>query len=486
MPDQSSLAVMAEESGVSLAPEQLHRLWKYHLLIRRYNPELNLTRVHSFRNMVLKLYIDSILPGQIIQLPSPLMDLGTGAGMPGIPLKIVNPEIEILLAEGRQRRVEFLRIAMQELDLQGLEIVGRGIGPDFDRPVAGVITRAVENMAETLKRISGCLDKGGRAIFMKGPRCDPEINEVLEDMGDRYRLVKTWEYDIPHTPHQRRLVVFERLDEPPRTMKAKAMKRHSSHVIESDQNEIFKDIKKLLTSRGIKKQNRALVSGSKPIDEILKSHPRHCLAWISRGSQHAPPAGAPEAMSWYQMAPALFRTLDSFGTNAPLLLIRTEEIPVWNPSDGFPTGCSLLIPFQDPENVGAVIRSAVAFGVARIILLAECSNPYHPKAIRASGGSILAARLMEGPSIHDLPHNLPIVTLSPGGRNISAFHFPKSFGLVPGLEGPGLPEELRRGAVGIPISSEVESLNASAATAIALYAWAQSRRLTADSLGNVE
>ena len=119
--------------------------------------------------------------------------------------------------------------------------------------------------------------------------------------------------------------------------------------------------------------------------------------------------------------------------------------------------------------MGAVIRSAVAFGAAGIIMLAEAANPYHPKSVRASGGAVFRARLLEGPSIHDLPEDLPIVPLSKEGKRISDFKFPAKFGLLPGIEGPGLPDRFRKAAVSIPISQEVESLNAVVATAIALF-----------------
>jgi tRNA G18 (ribose-2'-O)-methylase SpoU len=131
----------------------------------------------------------------------------------------------------------------------------------------------------------------------------------------------------------------------------------------------------------------------------------------------------------------------------------------------------VLIPFQDPENVGAAIRSAAAFGAAQAILLAESAHPFHPKALRASGGAVLSLPLRQGPALSDLPEDLPIVALSAQGPDIRTTEFPPAFGLLAGLEGPGLPERWRNRALSIPIRAEVESLNAAAATAVALYEW---------------
>lgn len=470
-PDQMS--AILQRSGIRLSSVQLDQLWTYHQLLRQFNPELNLTRVHNFTNMVLKLYVDSILPGQLMELPSPLMDLGTGPGMPGIPLKIAFPHLQIILAEGRQNRVAFLETACEQLGLKDLTIVSRGIAPDFEHCLSGIITRAVESIGLTLERIGGCLAPDGLAIFMKGPHCDAEIGEAVSRFSGSYRLEMDRAYKIPHTSHERRLVVFQRLDEPLWARKASAMERHFHKKIESDQNEVYKDLKKLLTSRGIRKQNKALVSGTKQVAEILKNFPERCEAWISSDAQLPPPPDSPAHVSWYQITPSLFQTLDIFGTNAPLLVIKTRKISVWDPAQGFAQGCSVLIPFQDPENVGTIIRSSVAFGASRIILLAESANPYHPKALRASGGAVLYAELFQGPALSELPEDLPLVPLSSEGKDISSFSFPESFGLLPGQEGSGLPEHWRGRAVAIPISREVESLNASTATAIALYLWSR-------------
>ncbi|MCE5241954.1 MAG: 16S rRNA (guanine(527)-N(7))-methyltransferase RsmG [Desulfobacteraceae bacterium] len=462
--------------GISFDPGQLEKLWTYHQLLRERTEELNLTRVHNFENMVLKLYVDSILPGLLMDLPSPLLDLGTGPGMPGILLKIAFPRLEVVLAESRRNRVEFLEEAVKRLRLEGVEIVGEGITPRFERPASGVVTRAVESIAQTLERIGGCLRAGGLAVFMKGPQCGEEIEEASKSLSLDYRLRVDRSYRIPGTPHERRLVVFERLSEPRWARKASAMERHPTRRIESDQNELFKDLKKLATARGIRKQRRALVYGKKLTHEAVADFPERCLAWIGTEEQPFPPENLPEAAAWYLLSPALFRVLDQVGTNEPLLLVSVPEAGAWKPSDGLPEGCSVLVPFQDPENVGAVVRSAVAFGASRIILLEESAHPYHPKALRASGGAVFRAQFLEGPSIRDLPDDLAVMPLSAEGRDISTVSFPGSFALLPGLEGPGLPESFRKQSLSIPMLPAVESLNAAAATAIALYVWFSSRR----------
>jgi tRNA G18 (ribose-2'-O)-methylase SpoU len=249
------------------------------------------------------------------------------------------------------------------------------------------------------------------------------------------------------------------------------MSARTVRSITSGQNPLFKDLKKLLTGRGVRKRGQALVSGSKLVADLLAYHPERCAAWLSREDLAPPPPQALEGLQWIQLAPALHEELDVFGTHGPLMLISLPEIPAWSPADGFDDGCSLLIPFQDPENVGAAIRSAAAFGVSRVILLAESAHPFHPKALRASGGAVLSVRLRQGPALGELPAHLPILSLSADGADLRRAEFPPAFGLLAGMEGPGLPEPWRGRALRIPIRPEVESLNAAAAVSVALYEW---------------
>jgi 16S rRNA (guanine527-N7)-methyltransferase len=93
--------------------------------------------------------------------------------------------------------------------------------------------------------------------------------------------------------------------------------------------------------------------------------------------------------------------------------------------------------------------------------------------LRASGGAVFRAALRQGPSLDELPDDLPVVPLSAHGADVAMFAFPERFALLPGVEGPGLPERFRARAISIPMSPDVESLNAATATALALYVWSR-------------
>jgi tRNA G18 (ribose-2'-O)-methylase SpoU len=242
--------------------------------------------------------------------------------------------------------------------------------------------------------------------------------------------------------------------------------------IDSQKNPTFGKFLKILKGQGIKKHGLAFLSGPKQMGDALKDFPDRCVGLAVTKKQDVPKESMPDQITIYRLARDLFREIDVHGTNQPLLLIRVDPLPEWGDKH-WPSGCTLFVPFQDPANVGAVIRSAAAFGVSRVVMLREAAHPFHHKSLRAAGSSILRASLFEGPSIKELEKTrVALITLSAKGKNIARYKFPNTFGLLPGLEGPGLPDTLRYATpLAIPMAPGIESINAALATGIALYVW---------------
>ncbi len=190
------------------------QLAQYYVLLMEVQKKENFTRLTNLKDIGLKHFIDCLMVPRLTQLLFPLMDVGTGPGLPGIPLKIEFPEETIVLAEGVQRRVEFLKHVREEMSLSNLPILGRNINPECFYPVRGVITRAVEDMRNTLGNVMHSLQTGGRVYFMKGPGVAPEIPMAEDAWGEYYRLVEDHHYVLPKTEQERRLVVFEKIKSP--------------------------------------------------------------------------------------------------------------------------------------------------------------------------------------------------------------------------------------------------------------------------------
>src|SRR5271165_6408970 len=127
-PGRTALEAILKGCGIFLTSDQIDLLWSYHQALRTANDRLNLTRIHNFENMVLKHYADSLLVLKFLELPSPLIDMGSGPGLPGIPLAIARPETRMILAEPRGARADFLAEVCAGLGLENIEVYAHKLG----------------------------------------------------------------------------------------------------------------------------------------------------------------------------------------------------------------------------------------------------------------------------------------------------------------------------------------------------------------------
>jgi 16S rRNA (guanine527-N7)-methyltransferase len=171
----------------------------------------NSTRLRTLREVVIKHFVDSLMVLKVVKLEFPLLDVGTGPGFPGIPLKIMLPDDQIILAEGVQKRVEFLKKMRESLKLKKLDIIGRQVNEDFHYPVQAVITRAFAETADTLAQVINCVKTGGKVFLMKGPNVDAELKTAQKLWSSYFRLIQDVPYELPHTPHRRRMIVYQKI-----------------------------------------------------------------------------------------------------------------------------------------------------------------------------------------------------------------------------------------------------------------------------------
>ena len=235
-------------------------------------------------------------------------------------------------------------------------------------------------------------------------------------------------------------------------------------IIESKANSYFKVLQKILKTPGVKKERLFFMMGPKIVEEYYSHELVKSILVISE-MPHLHPSLKKKIV---MLTPDLYEELDIFETKAPLIVMELPKIPIWENKP--PQGIELFLPVQDPANLGAIVRSAVAFGVKKIILLKESAHPFHPKAVKASSGMVLKTQFEIGPSIQELHTQLDkYVSLDGDGVSLEKFNWPKDVSLLVGEEGMGLPKTLKHNSVSIPITADCESLNVMAATSIALY-----------------
>lgn len=198
---------------------RLQQFWLYYDLLRRHNARLDLTRIMGIEATVLKHFVDSAVILEWFKPRGPVLDIGSGPGFPGVPLAVMRPDLQFILAESRGKRVGFLEEVVRTLGLKNVRIFGKSVredsplGDDHGFPVGDVVTRALEAMPPTLERVRPIVRGGGLVCFLKGPGSDDELAEAGSAFAGVYALEKDVAYTLPGSDQGRRLIVFRKCGE---------------------------------------------------------------------------------------------------------------------------------------------------------------------------------------------------------------------------------------------------------------------------------
>ncbi|MDL2288311.1 16S rRNA (guanine(527)-N(7))-methyltransferase RsmG [Oscillospiraceae bacterium OttesenSCG-928-F05] len=170
--------------GIDLTPEQVERFRTYYALLKEENAHMNLVGDDAEVVVYQRHFLDSCaaLRGMPPQTAI-CADIGTGAGFPGIPLKIIRPEVRFLLLDAQQKRIAFLERVRETLGLEGLELVhGRAEevakDPRYRERYHVVVSRAVMRFSGLLELMMPFVALDGRAIVMKSGKADEEYTEA--------------------------------------------------------------------------------------------------------------------------------------------------------------------------------------------------------------------------------------------------------------------------------------------------------------------
>lgn len=221
-----------------------------------------------------------------------------------------------------------------------------------------------------------------------------------------------------------------------------------------------------------------MVSGKKLVEEFILNHSEFIESVVFTAPIWAKASEIIKSFSSnnlhrFELSSDLFKLIDVLGTNEVILVAQQKQIKEWNSESPF-HGLEILCPLSDPQNLGALARSAWALGADRLVLLKESAHPYLPKTWKASAGTIWQIPLFQGPSIQDLTCDL--IALDMAGENLTEFCWPKQTRLLLGEEGLGIPKKCRARRLCIPIREGVESLNVAVAGAIAINQFKTSQK----------
>ncbi|MEA3491550.1 MAG: 16S rRNA (guanine(527)-N(7))-methyltransferase RsmG [Campylobacterota bacterium] len=168
---------LLEQESVVLDEETIIKLEQFSKLLQEWNSVHNLTGAKSI-SAIYDNIIDSLYPLSFIANPRTLLDVGTGAGFPGLVLAIALPDTEVVLAEPLKKRIAFLRYAVMDLELTNVDAQGRRVEQIDHDPFELITSRAVTNTRLLLELTEELSDHQTAYLFYKGERVFDEIEDV--------------------------------------------------------------------------------------------------------------------------------------------------------------------------------------------------------------------------------------------------------------------------------------------------------------------
>lgn len=208
--NKEEFIIAVKELGIELDETKLNKLNKFYELLIEWNEKINLTRIVEKEEVYLKHFYDSLTIAKVVDLSKKetLCDVGTGAGFPGVVLKIVYPNLKITLVDSLLKRVNYLNIIIEELELENIHAT-HSRGEDFKEKFDVVTARAVANIEKLLNFTMHLVSRDGIFVAMKG-NIEEELSEsVINKINKKYKIIEINKFLLPKENSNRSLVVIK-------------------------------------------------------------------------------------------------------------------------------------------------------------------------------------------------------------------------------------------------------------------------------------
>lgn len=213
--------------GLDIAEKEAQNLYKYMKLMLEWNKNVNLTAITEEKEIIYKHFIDSLSVNKYLTNKEKIMDIGTGAGFPGIPLKIFNKDLNFILVDSLNKRINFLEEVKNELNLNKLELLHARAeelakNKNYRENMDIVVSRAVARLRILAEYMLPFVKKNGICICMKGPNIEEEIEESkksLEILGGKIEKI---EHIILPGDLERNIILIRKIKETPSRYPRKA------------------------------------------------------------------------------------------------------------------------------------------------------------------------------------------------------------------------------------------------------------------------
>ena len=184
-PATEAMLTLLGQFGISPDPGQLDKFSRYAEFLLEYNEKVNLTAITDPEGIAIKHFADSVIPLSLVPFPegSTVIDVGTGAGFPGVPMKILRPDLSLTLLDSLQKRLTFLgelseRIGQPDNRLVHARAEAAGADPALRGKYDVAVSRAVARLAVLCEYCLPLVRVGGFLVALKGPDCQEELEEA--------------------------------------------------------------------------------------------------------------------------------------------------------------------------------------------------------------------------------------------------------------------------------------------------------------------
>ena len=203
--------------NIKFTKEQLTKFYEYMNLLLQWNEKINLTAITEPKEIILKHFIDSLTINRYLKENSKLADVGTGAGFPGIPLKIVRPDLKITLVDSLNKRINFLNEVITRLNLKEISTVHSriedfGKNKEYREKFDFVTARAVANLSVLSEYLLPISKVGGKCICMKGSNVEEELDtgkNAIKILGGKINCID--QFELPESDISRNIIVLDKI-----------------------------------------------------------------------------------------------------------------------------------------------------------------------------------------------------------------------------------------------------------------------------------
>ena len=217
----------AKKINIEFNEKQLEQFFEYMNLLIEWNEKINLTAITEPKEIILKHFVDCATINKFID-KNKVLDIGTGAGFPGIPLKIINENLEITLADSLNKRIKFLDIVIETLELNKIETIHARAeelakNKKYRESYDIVVSRAVAALNVLLEYTTPFIKVGGKVICMKGNNVEEEIKEsknAIKILGTKMLPVE--KVILPDTEITRKIITVKKIKNTPAKYPRKA------------------------------------------------------------------------------------------------------------------------------------------------------------------------------------------------------------------------------------------------------------------------